>query len=517
MFSVWIDGVKYVVEKPSINIDKRVEERSTASFTIMDEAGVLDFVRGQPVEILQPWALPPFHLNEFSGFIDTPGRVKIAPNSDILYHDISCMDNHYLADKRLVVKSYSDKTAGFIVDDILTDYLADEGVVEGEIQTGPVIAEPIFNYGTASECLDALQELTGFTWFIDETKQLYFIDRETNLAAWNLDGVIHGAIKDSVYLSTGNPLYRNMQYVRGGTGVTALQTEDFTGDGVTVAFTVGYPIAQTPAVEVNAVVQTVGIKGIDSGYDCYWNKGDATITFEVAPGAVNVEIEYYGQYPLISMAVSGDVANRAAIEGTSGIVEEMTTEAQHESSDSINASAQGKIKQYCQGAERFSYQTYESGLSPGQLQEITYSPFGFAAHKMLIESVNIMTNGEDVRYNIICITGPSIGSWARFFSNILRRQDASIKIGDSLLLVLLQQSEVLELSEVVSIDENEFAVSGNVNRWLNSAPIDAGSLYNIQHERLEMAEVGSESHHLTEDYTWEVYTGDTLWDFFTWG
>ena len=521
MFSVWIDGVEYPVLRGSINIDKRVEERSTASFTIMDEAGVFDFVRGQPVQILQPWALPPFHLNEFSGFIDTPGQGKQWVGAGLL-HDISCMDNHYLADKRLVVKSYSTpgQTAGDIVNDIFTDYLAAEGVVIGEIQAGSVIAEAIFNYVKASECLDALQELTGFTWFIDETKQLYFIDRETNLSPWNLDGTTHWAIQNSSHLSTGNPLYRNTQYVRGGKGITVQQTENFTGDGTTKAFTVGYPIALKPEIWVNAVQVApalVGIKGIDTGMTCYWNKGDATITFEVAPGALPIEIKYYGQYPLISMAVSGDVANRASIEGTSGIVEEIVTEAQHESSDSINASAQGKIKQYCQDAERFIYQTYESGLSSGQLQEITYTPFGFTSHKMLIESINIITNGEDVRYNIVCITGPSVGSWAKFFANILKRQDASIKIGDSLLLVLLQTVEILELSEVTSIDNDLLGANWNVNRWLNTPPITAGSLQNVQHERLKMTEVGSEGHHITEDYLWEdTPLDDTRWSFFTW-
>jgi len=515
MFSVWIDGVNYPVLRGSINIDKRVEERSTASFTIVDEAGIFDFVWGQPVQILQPWAFPPFHINEFSGFIEEPGEGKHWVGTGLL-HDITCMDNHYLADKRLVVKSYTGQTAGFIVNDILTDYLAAEGVVIGEIQAGPVIADVIFNYAKASECFDALKELTGFTWLIDETKQLFFIDRETNLSPWNLDGTTHRAIKGSVHLSKGNPLYRNTQYVRGGTGVTALQTENFTADGVTQAFTVGYPVAQEPTITDSVLgVQTVGIKGVETGFEYYWNKGDATVYADTIPvNGRNVEVKYYGQYPLISMAVSGDVTNRAAIEGTTGIVEEIVTEVQHESSDSINASAQGKIKQYCQDAERYIYQTYEFGLSPGQLQEITYAPFGFAAHKMLIESINIITNGEDVRYNITCITGPSIGSWARFFSNILKRQDASIKIGDSLLLVLLQQGETLELSEVTAIDEDEFEVSGMVNRWLNSAPIDAGSINNVEHERLEMTEVTSETTHLTEDYKWD--SADMKWGFFTW-
>lgn len=464
-----------MILRNSITIEKRVEERSIASFTVIDETGTEIYVRGMPVEIYD-------HVGAlvFSGFIDTPGCSKHWVGAGLL-HDIVCMDNHYLADKRLVVKPYTEQTAGFIVNDILTDYLAVEGVTVGEIQAGPIITEAIFNYVKVSECMDALQELTGFTWFIDEFKRLYFIDRSTNLAPWNLDGVIHRAIKDSVHLSTGNPYYRNIQYIKGGMGLTTQQTETFTGDGTTKAFTVGYLIAKVPTVTVQDRIpegQTVGIKGLDSGQDCYWNKGDTTITFEVAPeSAKTVTIVYYGQFPLITKAVSTDIDNRASIEGTSGKVEVMTIETQHESGDSSSQSAQGKINQYCQDAEKFTYQTYEAGLSPGQLQQITYAPFGFTNHEMLIESIVITTSGEDIRYDVTCITGPSMGSWARFFANILKRQDASINLGDSLLSVLLEQPETLALTEV-----------------------------------------GSESHHETENYLWEpTDLDDTRWSYFTWG
>ena len=515
MLTVLINTVQYPILRGSISVEKRVDERSTATFTVVDYDGIYTFSRGQRVVIVQPGTLPPFLINEFAGYIDTPGRGKQWAGPGLL-HEISCVDNSYLADKRLVIKAYSNKTAGFIARDILTDYLIDEGVTEGDIQDGPVFDQVIFNYVKASECLDALKELTGFTWFIEEElKALYFIDRVTNLSFWQLDGVNHKAIKDSVYLTTGNTLYRNIQYVRGGTGVTALQTENYTGDGVALTFTVGYPIAKVPTVTVAAVPQAVGIKGLDVGKDCYWNKGDAVITFDAAPvGAIVVE--YYGQYALISMAISGDVSNRALIEGTSGKVEEMTTEVYHETVGSITESAQSKLKQYCQEAEKFTYQTYESGLSPGQLQEITYAPFGFVNHQMLIESISMTANGDDVRYNVSCITGPAMGSWAKFFANMIRRQDNSIKIGDSMLLVLLQESEKLTLAETGTLDEDEFFVSGNINRMLNSAPISFGSIYNIQHERMKLTESSSESHHTTADYTWEPDTGETKWDLFTW-
>ncbi len=499
--AVYIDSELVTIEQATLSIEERVEERSTTSFTVIDSTASADYTRGMPVEVYDPDAAV-----NFAGFIDTPGRGRLS-NQGGLLHDITCMDNHYLADKRLVVKSYTDKTAGYIARDILTSYLAAEGVIEGTIQAGPTIKSAIFNYVRASDCYEALKELTGFTWFISTDKKLYFIDRATNRAAWDLDNSTYRPLQDSVHLYKGNPLYRNKQYVRGGTGLTSsTHTETFEGDGVTTAFTVGYPIGLEPTVTVESrtpEAQTVGIKGLETGHDCYWNKGDATITFGVAPeNAKTVTVIYYGQYPLIALAIDhAGILDRQTVEGGgSGIVEEIITEVQHDSADGIRESAAAKIKQYCQNAEKFTYQTNESGLSVGQIQAITYPLFGFSAHDMLIESIRITADGDFLLYDVSCITGPSVGSWAKFFANLLHRQDSTIKVGDSLLLVLLQHVESLTLVEATEIHEDDFS-GGIVNRWIQLPP-DESSGHNVQHEAIDLAELGDMFLRETGKYYW---------------
>ncbi len=499
--SVFIDGVLVTLLAGSLSLDNRIEERSTASFTIIDLTAALSYQRGQVVVVYSGETATPTGTKLFAGFIETPDKVR---DGNGLLHTIQCKDNHYLADKRLVVKSYADKTLAFIVTDIITDYLAAEGVTAGTIPTGPTIAEAIFNYVKASECFDALKELSGFIWQINDDKTLDFIERNTNLASWALTST--EIVDGSAHLSKGNPSYRNRQYIRGGMGLTSQKTETFTGDAVTLSFAVGYPLGSIPTVTVNAVSKTVGIKGVDTGKDCYWSKGDPVIVFTTAPGnGLAVVIVYYGQYPLIARADSPvDIASRLVVEGGTGIVEEIVHEAQHETSAAMTESASAKLQRYCQDAEKFSFQTRTSGLKAGQFLTVTYSPFGFASHDMLIESVAIREeDSAHLIYSVVAITGPALGSWAKFFSNILTRQDKSIKIGDSLLLVLLQTQETLALTESSSIASDEFAVSGNVNRWLNTPPITHGSLQNVQHERLAMTEVGSLAETAPGAYAWQ--------------
>lgn len=510
--------------KGSPVIDWRLEERSTAEFTTVDKDEAEDYPRGTPVGI---WDITDTQI--FGGFIDTPDEVSMSPSGG-LYHPIRCMDNHYLADKRLVIRSWAKTDVDVIVTALHTDYLADEGVTIGSIPAGPEIEAAVFNYVTVAECFDALAEYVGRTWYIDELKKLYFVERDAGPV---LVMPTNEMIKGTPRLSEGNPLYRNRQYIRGGWGLIPEpadplvpadgRTELFTGDGLagvgTIAFTLGYPIALVPIVTVSpADVQIMGIKGIDTGKECYWNKGDATITFAAAPdNGKTITVVYYGQYPLISLATNErERIARKAIEGGTGIVESIANEGYHESKISSTESAQAKIAQYCRDAQKFTYQTLRAGIKPGQLQPINYPLLDLINADMLVESVVMRTNGGNlITYDVKVVVGPVMGSWTKLFSSMIRRQDAVLRLGDNYLIALLGQNEVLALAEAPDIFDDEFAISGLVNRWMNTPPVEhKGPLVNVQHERLDLDEgVPTLSTHATEDYHW---TDGDKWDFATW-
>ena len=177
-----IGGVTLDLVKGSSMASQRIEERSIAEFIVIDLLGTLNFQRGQPVELYDAE-----DTLIFGGVIDVPEKVAMAPTGG-LYHSISCIDWHYLADKRLVVAAWAVPTsAGTIVTATHASYLAAEGVTipAGAVQDGPLIPEAIFNYVSVAEAYDILAEMAGFTWFIDENKQLFFIDRTTYVAPLN--------------------------------------------------------------------------------------------------------------------------------------------------------------------------------------------------------------------------------------------------------------------------------------------------------------------------------------------
>ena len=449
---VIIDGDCTLLKKGATLVELRIEERSTAEFTVVDTIGIASYQKGQPVHI--------YDIADdliFGGVIDTPEKIAQAPSGG-LYHIISCVDWHYLADKRLVAESYTATAAGTIVADIRTKYLAAEGITAGTIEAGPTIVEAIFNYVRATDALDALAEKSGKVWFIDENKALYFQDRTTTAAPWALDDTINRPIKGSARLSGGNPLYRNRQYIRGGRGTTALQTETFTGDGVRVAFTVGFPFQRAPTVTVNAVGQTVGIKGLDTAKDCYWNKGDATLTFDAGsvPGAVAVVIAYYGQYDILVLVEDlAGIANQLAIEGAgTGYNDDISDEPTLNDKDASIDSGQAKLAKFGIPGVRFHYQTTSTGIMPGQLQTITHAALGLTAEEMLIESVTISAIGILITYDITAIQGPEIGSWTNLFKTLAGMKQEVIdrlNVGsEQILIILVSRAETWEWSESVT-------------------------------------------------------------------
>ena len=162
-------------------------------------------------------------------------------------------------------------------------------------------------------------------------------------------------------------------------------------------------------------------------------------------------------------------------------------------------------------------------MKPGQLLPVTDSGYGLVANEMLIESVSVAPNRSIAVYSVVAITGAGEGSWAKFFSNVLRRLDNSIRLGDTSLLVLLQEYERLELSESTSRFEDDFAAAGGaVGRWLQIPPAESEG-HHVEHEMIELSEATSRwEQAIADGYCWAVKSNggamrEAVWEFFSWG
>jgi len=421
----------HVLADPVPTIDHRIEERSTATFDILDMEEHHSFEYGQEVLIRDEQG------RLFGGLIEEATVVRISPSEGGLRHSIQCIDYHALADRRQFHAAYESETGGNIVRDIL-EILAEEGVTEGEIQPGELLENILFNYITCSEALDKAAELCGYTWFIDEFKRLYFIDRATYAADW---GIQDGSeiLEDSVSVVNGNPEYRNVQYIQGGQAETSQQTESFVGDGTQKSFTVGYPLARVPTIYLNGELQTVGIKGIETDRDWYWNKGDATITQDQSATPISssdvLTVQYTGAYKLIVKASqAAEITRQKVVQGFgSGKVEKTYSDSSLLTQDAALVSAKAKLLHYAKIGRKLQYSTLQPGLAAGVLQTVSLPVLGIDGSDMLITAVRITFDGGLTKYAIEAVEGPVEESWEMLFCGLAEeaRRQQKESVGES--------------------------------------------------------------------------------------
>lgn len=477
---IHISGQPVLIADGSLSIDDAIEERATATFVVIDKAGTSHYKKGQPVHI---WGDDDFLA--FGGVIDSAQERRVTP-SGVLFHTIRCVDWHYLADKRVAAASYENMAAGDIVQDLINEYLAAEGIITTvdvgffslhsafyadfvddhiyTIQTGPMIREMVINYRPVSEALDAIAEKSGFIWYIDQYKRLWFVDRAAHAAPWvatELD-----MRRGSVSVEHGNSKYRNRQYVKGGKDLTDPQIEIKPGDGESRSFTVGYPIGKVPTVEVDRgsgyVVETVGIKGVDSDKAWYWSKGDPILAQDesetVLAATDRLRITYQGEFDIIVLTQDDTaIVDRQQVEGGgTGWVEDVADEPNSTTSESAFQVANAKLKKYGVIGRRIRFQTHRHGLKPGQLLTVNRPDHDLHNVQMLIESISVQDEDDFMWYDVAAVEGPEQGSWAKMFAVMATRGQSFVErvnVGEDQILVLLVPfNDAWTWDETLSVD-----------------------------------------------------------------
>lgn len=464
-YRVNIAGSDVMALAGTVSIGRTIGRRSQASFTAKTTTAT-HFQQYQQVAIYDD-----SNTLIFSGYITQPKETKPGYQKSLL-HAITCCDQHFLADKRRVAAVYTNKTAGYIVQDIVANILAAEGVTVGQIYDGlspsttlypstslypggniGLIPDVTFAYCTVSEALDALATAVSaagipYYWQIDENKKLWFVPYTAVINSTVVDGTTIDHEYNPPSVQRASPTYRNKQYAIGGTAQTLTQTETRKGDSNTQAWSMAFELAMTPTITVNGVGKTVGIKGVDSSKDFYWSKGDPVVAQDSGASKLTssdtLQVVYIGQYPSITVGQNdAQVSYQAGIDGTSGIIEDVATDNTLASiSDGLSEVGQLLTKYATQGV-LLQFTTRVSGFDQGQLITVNLPDHGLYNAQMLIEEVDTsdQTDGLNLWHTVMAVQGPYDGNWVAFFSKILATQQPtnSINIGVTQSVTLLQQ------------------------------------------------------------------------------
>lgn len=403
---------KWLIEN-GIQIDHRVDGRATASFVVWDSLGEYNFFERQQVLIHDS------NLNLiFGGVVNSIQSEHIPGNTTKKFHSIEAADYTAILDWRLVDYAAENKLAGDAVREILAEYLAEEGIIEGYIEGGELLTEISIGNKSAFEGLKKLAEACNFVIWLDYDLKLYFHSRTLYAADWNIyDG--SDILGESFSIKRSNNNYRNSETVIGGYEETALQVENFIGDGTTKTFPLAYPANRFSTVTVNGSNKTIGQKGTDAGsYQCYYAVNSETLTFDddhIPAAGVAIEAQYYGLWRAKSKAedLTAQVNNATRQGFGTGKIEHITIDESLTSIIGAGEYANAKLSEYAKDGIQVTYKTRRKGLAAGVLQHIEYMDLD---HDFLITKASMDDSKGDVEYSIEAVHGPIQEEWELFLN-----------------------------------------------------------------------------------------------------
>jgi len=507
LVSITVGGTARDYIAGSLIIENRVSGRSNASFSIYDSNGSIgQILRGTVISIIDESDSSKL----FTGYVATAIAKNLTStgSGSAVVIVVKCMDQHYLAEKRVVAASYRANvhSAKDVAQDLLGTGshtvasgnshsqapLGAEGVSEGTLEDGAILSETTANYVTVSSLLDRIARRGSQFWYIDYDKKLHLRQKaHIKDAPFDIDLTNLGTTKilrKSISVKSGNDKYRNKQILRGGTQVTANQTEEgIRAQGNRKTVTLGFPISAgiTPQVFVDDTFTNggatppdgsfylakngtdnanVGVKGKDtSGKFFYYQVGDPIIEFETALTENSlVKVIYRGNFDLIATSTDqAEVTAQATLEGgTSGIVENIVEANYIGTTTEATEEAAGYLSEFGEQGIVVEMVMYTKGLNPGHVLELNLPEYGITNTEALVESVEtrIDTGSQyAIQYRVKCIASPLDGDWTDFFTAIVDRQTAINEgfdvdtIDQVEIVTILQQENIsIEIDEVVA-------------------------------------------------------------------
>jgi len=159
-----VDRTEYINARSFSITDELTSRVNSASFSFICNSETVTPTAGETVLIEEG------NTKLFSGRVLRKKESFFPPN--LLKYEIECIDYTRDLDKKLVIESYLNKTAGYIIKDIIDKYTT--GFTYTNVADGPIITKIAFDYIQVSEAITQIAETTGYEWYVDYDKDLYF-------------------------------------------------------------------------------------------------------------------------------------------------------------------------------------------------------------------------------------------------------------------------------------------------------------------------------------------------------
>lgn len=330
----------------------------------------------------------------FGGYISKVEIDEIGVGQFFTCH-IEASDYSFIFNNKVARRSYDSQTLEYIVEDLLTEYVdATYGFDTTNVAVGPTIDSINFDHVSIRKCFEKLQKLTGYVWFVDYEKKLYFQTQTADTAPEDITDV--SSNHESLAISYDTAQVRNSVIVIGnseGEQSANTEVETFTGDGETRSWELTSKPSQVSTIKLNTVSKqfSLDVNERDTDYFIYSYSGQSFRVTDASPTPVgggtpdDIEITYYPRVPIIAKEIDSEsVAFFAALDGGDGVYEYTIKEPSITTKEEATARALEELSQYADPLVDGRVRTRTSLLTAGSI---------FSAGQAL--TVNSPVNGID--------------------------------------------------------------------------------------------------------------------------
>jgi PKD repeat protein len=391
----------------------------------------------------------------FGGLIWDYSEYNQELNTDTWF-DVNMTSFDGLADRHQVNEIYNTpQTADLIIKDLVAKYLVAEGVTTVNVEVGPVIDSAFWAMVSCASCFDDLCNGNGFSWYIDDYKDLHYYNTASLTCPVSLTDTSNNYRALTVKRSMAD--YINAEWIQGADAVSDPHPETFIGNGQITTFTLSKACVAVPTVTLNGVSQTVGISQVDVGKQWYWSSGSQAITQDQSGTPIGASdvlvINYSFAYPNLEYADNpAEISNRAAVEGTTGRYEAFKSISSLISPTQNLAYGAADIAKFGRVSEVVTYESDNPTIQAGQVQSAEIIKKGLSG-SYLITSVTVAEVDKAIlRRTVTAQGGQFLSQWVNYFRSLASKSSKPVSIGSgSVLLLAVQGKETLVFSDSITV------------------------------------------------------------------
>lgn len=395
-------------------------------------------------------------------------------------YDIEVSDYSFILNNKVARRSYTSKTLEYIVEDLLDTYLdSSYGFDHTNVATGPTIDTITFDHLSLRKCFEKLAKLTGYIWYVDYEKNVYFQTKTADPANESITD--SSANFEELSLQYDTSQVRNSVIVIGnpnGEQDTNTKTETFMGDGETRSWGLELKPSQVVSIKVNggsAEQFSLDVNERDTDAFVYSFSGQSfrqTAAETTLTASDSVEIVYYPRIPIISQEIDpASIAFFANLDGGDGTWEYTIKEDSINSKEEATLRALQELEEFADPLVTAEFRTRTSLLDPATIfsagQSLTVNLPSYAIDTdtvFLIQEVNISMIEDEpsgaTEYHYVVRFGGKLAGVQEFLESLAS-----------------EEGEVTEADIILTIESlsDSFVVTdGSLSRTLYTPPFEYG-------------------------------------------